>query len=205
MARQSDGDPFTAAVAPDSGAGDYTVSAGSLATTPTIDRTSGALVTVTLTAGASGAAVTGLRLRAQSVEVTNTTVVANRVSTTASRAQFGVRSYRLPLRAEIPVNDAQDFADAVVGFWADGRATASFALRGSQASARLTAALAREVGDRVRVVRGALDTEMHVEQIAHEVLSPNAHVAVISCEEASAASYFVIDTDELDGASVIGF
>lgn len=205
-ARQSSGDPFTAAVAPSSAAGDYTVSAGSLTTTPTIDRTSGASVTITVgPAGVGGATITGLRLRAQSVAVTTATVVTNTVDTSVSRAQYGDRTFPLPIRAEIDVDVAQDFANAVVGFYQDGRPTAQVTLRANHADARMTAALTREVGDRVRLIQGALDTEMHVEQVRHEISAPSVHTTTLALEAADGSTYFVLDESLLDSDDVLGW
>lgn len=197
---------FTAAVVPSSGAGDFTVSAGSVSSV-TLDRTSGAQVTITLTAGASGATVTGLRLRAQPVTVSATTTVTNTVSAAASQAQYGVQTYRLPTRAEIPVNTAQDFVNAVVGFYDDGRPTATIALMANGDAARMTASLAREIGDRVRVIEEnvPIDAEFYVEQVQHQLFSPATHMTRFGLEKATSTSYFILDTSTLDGADVIGF
>ena len=207
VARQSDGDPFTAAVAPDSGGGDYTVSVGALASVPTIDRTSGSSVTITLVGGAAGATVTGLRLRAQSLDVTSTTTVASTIDVTASQTAYGVRTFPLPIRADISVSVAQDLVNAIVGYQQDGRATATVTVRGIQSAERLTAALAREVSDRVRIVHAGsgLDADFYVEHIAFEVRAPASHVTAFACEETGAATFFVLDTSTLDGGDVIGF
>lgn len=206
-ARQSDGDPFTSAVTPSSGGGDFTVSAGSV-TSVTLDRTSGASVTVTIVAGASGATITGLRLRAQSVEVTHTTVRTNTVDTSASRAQYGDQTppngWRV--RAEIPVAMAQDFVNAVVGFYKDGRPNAQLALMANGDAARLTAALDREVGDRVRVIEDnlSIDEEFTVEQVRHEISSPSTHITYFGLELASGIEYGVWGLARW-GTSVWGF
>lgn len=206
-ARQSDGDPFTAAVTPTSGGGDFVVSSGSLSSV-TLDRTSGASVTVALVAGGSGAVVTGLRLRAQSVEVTNTTTRANTVDTSASRAQYGDQTppsgWRV--RAEIAVETAQDFVNAVVGFYQNGRPTAQLAVMANGDAARMTAALAREVGDRVRVIEEntPIDEPFTVEQVRHEITSPSTHITYFGLELASGADYGVWGT-AIWGTSVWGF
>ena len=207
QARQTvDGDPFTAAVAPTSGGGDYTVASGALASNPTLDRTSGARVTITLVGGASGASITGLRLRAQSLDVSNITPVASTVDVAASQARYGVRSYPLAIRAEIAPNTAQDLVNAIVGYQQDGRAKATVTVRGIQAAARLTAALAREVSDRITIVNAGagVNGAFYVESIAHEVQAPAAHVTTFDCEEANNVNYAVWGAG-VWGTSVWGF
>ena len=206
-ARQADGTPFNAAVTPTSGGGDYTVSAGSLSNV-TLDRTSGASVTITLTAGSSGATVTGLRLRAASVPVTNTIQVEGTVDTAASQEQHGVQTYTIPLRAEVAVDDAQNFCNAVEGYYQEGRPTAVLTVLGNLAAARLTAALSLEVGDRVRVIEGntSIDKQFHLERVAQQVDKPATHTTTLALEEVSAAANaFTLDTSELDGGDVLWF
>lgn len=198
---------FTAAVAPTTGGGDYTEASGALASAPTLDRTSGAAVTITLIGGAAGASITGLRLRAQPVTVAATIAVAATVDVAASQALYGVRSYPLAIRAEIPVNTAQDLVNAIVGYQQNGRATARITVRGIQGAARLTAALAREVSDRVTIVNAGagVNGAFYVESIAHKVKAPAAHITTFDCEEATATTYFILDTSALDGVDVLGF
>lgn len=189
--------PFTGAVAPTSGAGDYTVTAGSLVSSPTLDRTSGASVTLTVgPAGASGATITGMRLRAQPVTVSATTPVRSTIDASTSQTAFGVRTFPLPIRQEIAINDAQDLCNAIVGFQQNGRSTVLFTVRGIHGAARLTAALAREVSDRVTVIHAAsgLNADFYIESIAHRVIAPASHVTTFAGENAPADSYAVWGT-----------
>lgn len=198
--------PFTGAITPTTGGGDYVVASGSLSSV-TLDRTSGASVTMTLTAGASGASITGLRLRAQPVTVDSTTVVSNTIDASASIASHGTLSYKLAVRPEIAVNVAQDFANAVVGYYQDGRTTASVTLMANGDDARMAAALSLDIGHRVRVSEAStpVDAEMYVDRIEHRVLSPSIHFTTFGLEEADAGAYFVIDESELDGSDLLGF
>ena len=207
QARQSDSDPFSGAVAPTTGGGDYAVASGSLASVPTLDRTSGGRVTITLVGGAAGASITGLRLRAQSLDVSSIVPIAATAVVAASQARYGVRSYPLAIRAEIAVNTAQDLCNAIVGYQQDGRATAAITVKGIQSASRLTAALVREVSDRVTIVNAGagMNGAFYIESVAHRVDAPSAHTTTFACEEASAATAFLIDTSSIDGADLIWF
>lgn len=205
IARQTNGNPFTAAVAPTSGGGDYTVSTGSISA-PTLDRTSGAQVTISIYS-AAGATITGLRLRAQSVDVASTSVVANTLDTSASQELYGVATFRLNVRPEIGVNNAQDFCNAVVAFYQDGRPTVSFALETGFDDTRMVAALAREVGDRVHLTASAdIDSDMFVERVSHDVYTSGVLITTLGLSEAGAVpSLFRLDTSRLDSTDTITF
>lgn len=183
IARASGGDPFTAAVAPVLTT-DYTVPAGSVSSI-TLDRTSGAQATITITAGASGATIAGLQMRAQLVPVTNTTLVANTTSMAASIAEHGLRTFGLPVREEISLLDAQNFCNLAVAWYGEGRPTIRFSAPANVSSADLISALSREVSDRIRVRLSpiAVDKELYIEQVRHQVTN-GIHVTTFGCEEA---------------------
>ena len=149
IARHTSGDPMTAAVAPVD-VTDYTVTVGSLSSV-TLDRTSGATVTIILTAGTAGATVTGLQLRAQRVAVDSVTKVANTLDASASITEHSRQTFTLPVRAEIGVNVAQDFCNGIVSWYKDGRPLIRFTVPANADTAWMTQALAREVGDRIQI------------------------------------------------------
>lgn len=198
-------DPFTGAIAPTTGGGDYSVVSGSI-DAPTLSRTSGASTVITITS-AAGATISGLRLRAEAVEVTNSSRAVNTIDTSASIEDYGIRTYRLPVRPEIGFNLAQDFCNAIVSFYADGRPSASITLHNGAVEARMVASLEREVGDRVRVVVGTeLDAEMYVENIRHELGSANYQRTTFGLTQAQGiVSYFTLDESVLDGDDVLAF
>ena len=203
-ARASGDDPFTAAVTPVD-ATDYTVSAGSLSTV-SLDRTSGASVTVTLTAGSSGATVTGLQLRAQAVTVDSSTDLSQSVDVTTSQDRYGVRTYALPVRAELPINTAQDFCNAVVSRYQAPRATVQLTLNNGN-DTRLTQALSREISDRLTVVeaQSVISDDFFIEQIAHQARAGGRHhLTTFSCEKAPAVDYAIWGT-AIWGTSVWAF
>lgn len=203
VARASD--PFKNAATPSSGAGDYTVSTGTL-TTISLDRTSGAQVTITLYS-ASGCTITGLRLRAESVEVVNTTTITHSVDMSTSQEAYGVSTYRLPTRREIPAPTAQSFADAVVSYYQDGRPTLRMTVESNFDDDRKTAVLTREVGDRVHVTIGDdLDADFWIEHVEHNINTMSVHDTVFSLTEANeVVSYFVLGTSQLNGTDVLTF
>lgn len=161
-------DPFTAAVTPSSGT-DYTLTSGSV--TPTLDRTSGIQVTLTLTAGSSGAVLTGLQLRAQSVPVTNSYAIANTISAASSITDYGERPYRASgLYEEIDPNVLLDFANAVVAQNKDPRSVVTFSVVNGDAT-RLLEQLTREPGDRVTLIESqtGVSADFWIERVAQEL------------------------------------
>lgn len=192
IARQSDDTPFTTAIAPVSPT-DYTVTAGSLASV-TLDRTSGASCTITLTAGASGATLSGLQLRAQTVSVDNTIQIANTISTSASQTAYGVKTYTLPVRAEIPALDAQDFCNAVVQHYRAPRSVASVTLNNGEPE-RLTQILSRRPSDLVTLVEGqtGINGTFWVERVEHVISAGGAvHRCQLGCEKTTGDQYWVL-------------
>lgn len=208
------GDPFKGAVAPVLTT-DYTLSAGSL-TTVSLDVLSGVTALLTLTAGSSGATVSGpsgaesdgITVRAQAVRVTNETAIGSTIDTSASQASYGKRSYTAEIVPEIATNVAQDFADAIAGWYQDGRPRVTAKVLASGADARMIAALARDISDRISVDQskiGLSAVEFWIDTIEHEIVSPAQHMTTFGCEGATSTTYFVLDTSSLDGVDVLSW
>lgn len=155
--------------------------------TVSIDRTSGQSVRFTFTNNGAVPAYPFARLYGVQVTVQETYQIANTVDASASIAEHGRRSYTLPIYEEIDVDVAQDFANAVVGWYQSGRPTVEIAVRGDADATRMTACLAREVGDRVSVVEPETGVNDHfwVERITHRVDAPAQHLTTFGCEVAS--------------------
>ena len=201
--RTSDGDPFTAALDPVAGT-DYTLGAGSVSSA-TLSRTSGGNATLTITAGAGGCTLLGLQVRAQAVDVTNTTTITDTIAATASQTQYGLQTFTLPIRAEITDVFAQAYANWVVDWFKNGRPTVSITVNNGTDS-RLTAALARTMSDRIRVIesRSGLDAEFWIDRIEHRARGL-MHETTFGAEQAPSTDYFQIDTDALDGAAILAW
>jgi hypothetical protein len=183
--RATTGDPVTGAVAPVAGT-DYTVLIGSVASVA-LDRTSGAGITVTITAGASGATVRGLQLRAQKLTAQASDIVSAPV-TPAPRVE---RGYTPALWPEVQPNVAQDLCDAIVRAYKDARPTVSLTLEGASAT-MMTHLLSREISDRVTAVEAqtGLNADLFVERIARAVdLAGSRHRATLGLEKVTAAMY----------------
>lgn len=192
-ARAEQGDPITNAQTPTTGDGDYTVSAGSLASV-TLERTSGLFIRINLRAGSDGATVTDLRLRGQRVAVVGETLIEDQLGIEGDN----LPSYPLDIHPEIDPSDAQQFCDAIVGFYRNGRPRLTATLEGLAAAERLTAGLAREIHDRVRLVDGntGIDLEGYIHTIRQEVYSPVRQVTTFEVEEAVSENFGVWDGDE---------
>lgn len=203
----STSDPFFGAVTPVQGT-DYLVDTGSI-TGVTLSRTSGGSTSVTFTAGAGGAQISAVQLRAFSVPVARTRKVT--ASDSTSQTAYGVRT--LPSGAE-PVwasyPDAVSLAQLHVARSKDPltQITARFTCQDTQ-TARLTAVLTRNLSDRVTVNEAETVTNgpFFVESISHEVRSVAEHVVEFGLEAvpAAPASGFIIGTSTLNGATPLGY
>ena len=199
-------DPFVEAVAPQAGT-DYTVTAGSLASV-VLDRASGQSCTITLTAGTSGAVVTGLQLRAKAVSVTSTMLIQNTISTATSQTRYGQRPYKWPARAEIDPRVAQDFCNWIVQQYQEPRAKVRFQLV-NRADSPLTQSLTREISDRITVVepQTGLNGAFWIEQIEHKVRQAGGiHETIIGCERIIGnQTYWILGTSKLGTETRLGW
>lgn len=201
-------DPFRDAVAPQD-VFDFRTLSGSVAST-SLSRTSGASTVITVTAGAGGAVVAGLQLRAYSIPVART--VGVRENDATSITDYGRRN--LPPDA-IPVWasrwDAVSLADLYVLQRKQPLATCQVSfVCADQQTTRLAAVLARDIGDRVRIVEPETQTnhDFFVESIAHNIdLRTGAHTVTFGCERAPSAptNPFILNTSTLNGSAALGY
>lgn len=203
--------PFKTALTPVLGT-DYALVSGSLSSIA-LNRTSGQRLTITITAGATGAVIdsaaldgTGLQLRARPVTIQQTFALNNTIDTSASIAKYGVQSWNSSYRPDIAVNVAQQLVNGVVSIYQNPRAQLSVTVNNATPG-RQRQHLEREIGDRVTVRESQSGTEMDVwisriqQQITHGGAS---HVVTFGCDQVFPQSYFVLDTSAL-GTDVLGF
>lgn len=197
VARSETGDPFTAAVAPVLTT-DYTVSVGSVAST-SINRTSGAQVTVTITAGGSGATVTTLQLRAQLVSVTASGSIANTVSASTSISRYGRRPFSYTTLPEIATNTLQDLANAIVTTYQVAQPMIEVTAHGTDDTSA-TALLAREISDRLSVAdpTSGFASDVFIEQITARITDAGFVTVTFGCTKATSTGYAVWDTSVWD-------
>jgi hypothetical protein len=203
VARSSSGDPFTAAVAPVLTT-DYTVSAGSIAST-SLDRTSGAQVTVTLTADAGGATVDSLQLRAQLVSVAASGSIANTVDASTSISRYGRRPFSYATWPEMAINDLQDFVNTIASTHSVAQPMVEVtAIATDDTSA--AALLAREVSDRISIAdpTSGFASDVFIEQITVCVTDAGKVAVTFGCTKASATVYGIWDVGVWD-TSLWGF
>jgi hypothetical protein len=182
--RVQSSDPLSGVITPAAGT-DYTLVSG--AVTPALDRTGGAIVSLTLTAGAAGATLTGLQLRADKLTATAETVTDQIAASTIQ----GAKDYTLDLWPEIAHNQAQDIADLIATAYGTPRPTVTIALKNANAS-RLTQMLTREVSDRVTVNESqtGLAAACFVERVEHIVTEAGRfQTTLLGLEKISAAMY----------------
>lgn len=200
LARASSGDPFTGAVVPASFT-DYTLVSGSV--TASLSRTSGGNTVVTFTAGSGGAVFTDPTLRAQPVPVTSRSIVEQTYDGSASQAEYDVRTYPYSPRAEVSADEAGDWCNLVAFSLADGIEYARLTLSAEVHADRKTAALASELGERVRVIdaESSVDLTGWVEQVQHTLTAPNTLRTMLSVRGLPGVQPFILDTSELDSAT----
>jgi hypothetical protein len=156
--------PFINAITPTDG-NDFTTLSGLV--TVTLSNTSGASITMRLTADPGGpATITGLQLRAWAVTTLATQVVT--VTDPASVAKYGIRSLTEDLTPTwATVYDAQAIGEIIIGRRGDRVPTVSVTMVGANAT-RQTQQLTRNLSDRVHVTEthSGLDSDCFIEQIA---------------------------------------
>lgn len=144
-------DGFDAAVNPTAAAGDFTVTAGAVSSA-TLNRDGGKTATLTIVAGAAGTILTGLRVRAQTVTISEQ-VVENTLDASVSIAAHGVQTLPDEFVPDwVPtVAEALDFCNAVVGRNQTERPQVMVGVN-NLTDARLTQALGRRISDRVTAI-----------------------------------------------------
>ena len=159
-------DPFTAAVVPVQNT-DFTVNAGSIASV-TLDRTSGAKVQITFTAGVQGATLSSVQMRARPVTVDSDSDIRNTVDASQSISDHGERPYVGSTHAEISRPTALALANGLVYWYRNGRVSVHFGLTNSSDEA-IGHALSRALLDRITVVEASQDiyTDFWITQITH--------------------------------------
>jgi hypothetical protein len=180
-------DPVFGAITPVSGV-DFQVRSGSVSAA--LSRTSGAAVTILLTATAGGPAVVDtLQLRAYPVAVRATTQV--HAEDPVSIQRYRRRSYGV----ETPWAgryDAEAIAQIVLAHRAERLPIVTFAVKGGEGRpARLTQQLARDLSDRVTVVDAetGLNDALYVDRIEHTVSEAGKVVeSVFGCEKVPVAA-----------------
>jgi hypothetical protein len=188
---------FTAAVAPVSGT-DYAL-AGTPLASATLSRTSGTRATLTLVAGAGTATITGLVVRAKTVDVTQASYSNTISGASASGVDYKVRTFPSDfIPSWLPnANTAIDFSNYVVGRYKDPVPTVRFSVN-NRTDARFAAVLPRKPSDRITVVesvRAFLNGDFFVEQLTDVIQDGgDVHQRTFACEQASSLAYGVWDT-----------
>lgn len=172
-------DPFKDAIAPVSGV-DFQVLAGSA--TATLSQTSGSSTIITVTAGAGGATINGLQLRARGLVLKNLQIITSTDAT--SVAKYGQQRYP----EEIPwVNayDAQAIADSIVDH-RKGLVPVVQLRTVNKDQAHENAIVARDISDQltVRNDRLGVNTQFYVERVEHTLMGlGQIHAQVLGMEQ----------------------
>jgi hypothetical protein len=183
---------------------DYTLVGGSLASL-TLDRTSGAYVTITIVAGSAGAVLDGLQLRAQLVSVIASNQLKNTIDASASIAKYGDHPYNPGIRNEINAAFAQDYCNAVVYLYKDPRPTVSLEIFGTNDTLKLQQ-YSREVSDRITIVepQTGLNADFFIEKPSHNAIGSGLVKTRFGCEKAIPNNFMVFNEIVL-GTSLFGF
>lgn len=147
-----------------------------------LSRTSGQSTEIRLEAGAAGATIRGLRLRATPVPVARTVQVL--VEDTESIAAYGRRDYEGDLDLA-GVHDVRDIARLILGQRSDRLPIMTITIVGKGHTARMDQILQRDLSDRVRLVESEsfTDHDHYIERIEHDIAEVgHDHRAVFGCE-----------------------
>lgn len=175
-------DPYTNAIAPAFGT-DITVTAGSATVTASLDRTSGAGVTISLVAPAASR-ITSLQLRAQ--PVTQVRTLGYSAADASSVSDYGARAH-----PDIPFASYGDVNGIVQGTLAQRAqplpiVTCSFQVGGFRPVdiAKAQKILGLDLSDRVTVIEPEtqLSTDFFIESISHELTGDENHVVTFGLE-----------------------
>jgi hypothetical protein len=176
-------DPVIGAVVPEPGV-DYQLRSGDV--TVSLSRTSGASITLFVTASGAGPAVLDtMQLRAYPVTVRSTTQVHAEDSTSIGR--YGRRSYTQEAPWACPA-DAEAIAETILAHYAERLPIVSFRMVSSESKpARLAQQLERDLSDRVTVVdpETGLDGPLFIDRIEHTISQAGRVVeSTFGCEKA---------------------
>lgn len=158
------GDPFTAALVPREGP-EYTVLSGTV--TPSLSRTSGQSLVLTLTAGGAGAVVQGMAVIATLIPVARTVKVSE--EDTGSVALRGRQTW--PGTAPwANVYDARVIAQKIVSVYGTNRPLVTFEIENLD-DTYLTQILARKISDRITIRNDkiGLNADFIIERITHTI------------------------------------
>ena len=178
------------------------------AITVALSRTGGISTEYTFTNTGATPAYLFARLYGQEAAIQERYELKNTVDASASIAAHGEKSYDLDVIPEVAVDTLQDWCNAVVGWYQDGRPTVTVEVDGNLGADEMAQALDREIADRVRVIHAGngVDLQALVHRIEATVeLGGGLHRARLLCESADTADYFELDEDELDGVAVLGW
>lgn len=176
-------DPFTGALC--TNGVDVTVSAGSIGSV-SLSRTSGGNTDITLVAGAGGATVNLLRLRAQALTASSTTSVPSTVDASTSIGIYDQQDFTISARTDVDVNTAQDIANAIVTRYQTPQPAITITVLNVDAN-HLWQQLYRQVSDRITVYERhtGVSYDVHINQITHRVQKgARAHSTIFACEKA---------------------
>jgi hypothetical protein len=179
---------------------DVVVGAGSIASIA-LGRTSGSDVPITLTAGAAGATLTTLKLRAQPYAVQSSRPVRSTADASSAIAKYKTKTETISSRRELDPNAALDLANTYVRRYSRPRPQLELTVLNRDA-AHLHKMLFLEVGDRITVLEPhtGIQHDYWIRRIAHQVGEGGLlHRATFGCEKA-----FDVDTTAVyvwDGAT----
>jgi len=180
---------------------DYVLADGSVDSI-TLNRDSGAELTLTITAGAAGALIENLQMRGQLLTVASTTKLSNTIDASESLADYGEKPFKPTIRRELSLSYGQDYCNDVVMYYKDPKANVPVQITGFT-DALIEAMVTLEVSSRVTIVdeHSGLSNDFFIEKVKHD-WADFVLYTTFSCEEtiggASGGSNAIV------GTSVVG-
>lgn len=170
---------------------DYLVTAGSIASI-TLNRTAGFSCTITVTAGVSGASVSGLRLRAKRITVLTTHSIKNDYDASASIRKFGLKSISPSIVGDISLDEGLILTNRYVEQNRNRRATGHIQIFNDT-----NQGLVREISDLITIedTQTDLDNVFWIEQIRNTFVEGRLQLTTFGVERAHADSHTDSHTD----------
>jgi hypothetical protein len=186
-------DPFSDAVVPNvtdvqpDGSTDYVLQSGSIGSIA-LSRTSGQSTAITVTAGAGGATLTGIRLRAISYPVASQYRIT--VEDATSITNYGRTSWTEGVPKWVGQLDADAIANKILQLRKDRLPTFSVTVNNGTSN-RLAQILDRDISDRVTIIETntAVNADHFIESVEYNVKDIGYdHTATFFCERVPTSS-----------------
>lgn len=190
---------------------DYLVSSGSVSSI-TLDRTSGTRIGISITAGGSGAGITGpagqetegLKLRAKLVSVLTTVEVRNTVDTSEQIERYEEIPYTVSLWQELSPNTLQDIVNGIATRYSEPRDQLTITVYNTSPISAIFM-LRSQISDRINIksTHQGIDAAYYIETKQMQSVGNGLFMCTLGCEKVIDQDAFRFGIDNF-GENVFG-